>query len=146
MWYISPNQVTVKGSLQPMGLYTYDCCIEKLKFDPDDPLYEEEPKAFSQSFTSSVVKDPKGNAKIKYIAKTYKNEFEENTDITEVRGFTEEFLSEFRSGFDAYLAGDWQAAKRILGECLVSARAHTTLQSHAHKTILFHSLGLVVIN
>jgi len=93
------DKVTVKGSIQPIGLCTYDVDLTKFTFDPEDPLYKKEPKHFSESFK-----------------RIYDDEFEENPDITTVRGYTQDFLDKFGKGYQHYLDGKWKEARTALEE------------------------------
>jgi hypothetical protein len=95
------DKVTVKGSIQPIGLCTYDTELSKFTFDPEDPLYTKDPKFFSESFKVD-----------------YNDEFEQNPDINRVRGYTQEFLDKFGVGYQHYLDGKWKEAKAVLTEAL----------------------------
>mmetsp|Transcript_33782 Transcript_33782/g.40808 ORF Transcript_33782/g.40808 Transcript_33782/m.40808 type:complete len:903 (+) Transcript_33782:122-2830(+) len=94
------DRVTVKGSTQPMGLFTYDVDDTGVQVDLDDPLYKEKPDKFTLSHVQ------------------YKNEFVEHPDISQVTAVTPEFLAQFGEGYQAYQKGDWPTAVRILKHTL----------------------------
>eukprot|EP00241_Pyramimonas_parkeae_P004274 CAMPEP_0114238114 /NCGR_PEP_ID=MMETSP0058-20121206/7752_1 /TAXON_ID=36894 /ORGANISM="Pyramimonas parkeae, CCMP726" /LENGTH=849 /DNA_ID=CAMNT_0001350203 /DNA_START=611 /DNA_END=3157 /DNA_ORIENTATION=- len=93
------DRVTVKGSIQPMGLFTYDVDVDKQVIDMQADVYQKDPEAFTGS------------------NQDYEDEFEEHPDCVETRGWTQDFLDKFAMGFTAYRDGDWQTAKAILKEC-----------------------------
>ena len=91
------DRVTVKGSIQPMGIYTYDTNVNQVSLpspntDPTTPA-----EAESLSFLD------------------YEDEFLEHPDIVALRkGVTVEFLSEFEKGFNLYISGQWDKAAEVL--------------------------------
>jgi len=93
------DRVTVKGSQQPMLLVTYDTEQSDLEFNQFDPIYYEDPTAFTSS------------------NQTYNDEFEEHPDIIGVSARDEEFLNLFSNGFQHYIEGDWKKAKYVLRSC-----------------------------
>jgi|GEM_PF-2019334 len=86
------DKVTVKGSLQPMGLFTCDIVTY--------------PKTFAE-----IKFDESGNR----IAFDFKSD--EMKAISD--GLPPNFLSNFKVGIDAYLQGDWDKALTCLNNLLV---------------------------
>mmetsp|Transcript_67151 Transcript_67151/g.212609 ORF Transcript_67151/g.212609 Transcript_67151/m.212609 type:complete len:594 (-) Transcript_67151:201-1982(-) len=93
--------VTVKGSKQPMGLYTFDVepeCIEEAPLGrPGDKPIDDDTPSFDD----------------------YEMEFLEHPDLVAMRmPIKEDFLRLFTEGFVAYRDGNWSVAKEILDKCL----------------------------
>ena len=103
------DRVTVKGSVQPMGIFTYDTNADQVpppnpNTDPSTPA-----EAESNSFFD------------------YEDEFAEHPDITQLRkGVTTEFLEEFKKGFKLYEAGEWDKAAEVLKTTSQGFRMKTT--------------------
>jgi class 3 adenylate cyclase len=93
--------VTVKGSRQPIGLYTYDVSTEGIA----PPLVLED---------SMAGEDPSGGT---YSEQAYASEFDEHPDILAVTCVGDAFLQRFNEGFELYRAGDWPAARVVFEEC-----------------------------
>lgn len=89
--------VTVKGSVNPVKLLTFDMHPENIEM-PDgnvDPRREFEDETFSLH--------------------EYTNEFEQHPDIVQMREtVSTNFLVEFQKGLEHYIAGRWDRAKEIL--------------------------------
>ena len=92
------DQVTVKGSKKPMGLFTYDIDLDAIA----------EPRI---SDTSADL------AYISYSKQEYINEWMEHPDLSKTWAVDETFLNTFATGFEHYRGGDWSQAKSILEEC-----------------------------
>ncbi|KAK9817269.1 hypothetical protein WJX72_012075 [[Myrmecia] bisecta] len=94
--------VTVKGSVKPLGIYTYDICLDNVTapdvsvHHPGQPRKSASPETYSMS--------------------AYDNEFAEHPDLINTWGATPAFIEAFGRGFEAYLSGDWAAAKVALEE------------------------------
>ena len=97
--------VTVKGSNQPMGLYT---------FDVDLTAVENNPAALTLNSPTEEVKKEEENDILTFSHHDYTDEFKENPDITKVHNATPAFLSKFNEAFEAYKAGDWSKSKEII--------------------------------
>lgn len=98
------DRVTVKGSVQPMGLFTYDVEVDNLAINPNNIEYSKEPERFTLS---------KGN---------FQDEFAEHPDIIKTRGASPQFLRRFGEAFAAYESGSWPEAHKILLSILVRKR------------------------
>lgn len=86
--------VTVKGSVQPMGLFTYDINLDNIEEpDPDVPGAEEEEEAFWANYACGLC---------------------ESDDVANTWGVTPEFLEVFKQGFQAYKSGNWKSAHSLL--------------------------------
>ena len=95
--------VTVKGSAQPMPIYTYDT-FQNQTF----PILEV-PKG--TDLTLSKVLQRKAD---QYTVDDWKND----EDLVQLRTLaTKEFRDNFNLGISMYLAGDWPKAKEILEKC-----------------------------
>jgi len=89
--------VTVKGSVNPVKLYTFDVRINNVETPGKDVNLH---RAFEDE-TFSIEE--------------YSDEFEQHPDILKMReGISSAFLSEFSRGFTHYLAGEWSQARDIL--------------------------------
>ena len=103
--------VTVKGSVEPVKLYTIDLDLSGLKIVKDK----------HNSLSKQDLKEQKVQARIernRYREMAFSNQvqvsnkFELDNDIKIMRQhITKEFLVAFKFGFDSYIAGDWKQAK-----------------------------------
>jgi len=89
--------VTVKGSLHPVELYTFDVRPENIAAPAADVnlhrTFEEETLSFME----------------------YSDEFKQHPDILKMReGISADFLQDFKRGLRHYVAGEWSQAKEIL--------------------------------
>ncbi|MEW5318157.1 MAG: hypothetical protein WDW38_009402 [Sanguina aurantia] len=91
--------VTVKGSIEPMGLWTYDVNLDRVP----------EPSPTADLAADLALEELMWGA--------YLNEWEENPDLTHTWGITEAFQSHFAAGFQAYKTGRWSEANRVLQQC-----------------------------
>lgn len=98
--------VTVKGSNQPIGLFTLDVdAAAAAATEPSaHPMAQHGPTAM------------KGSDHLSFSDYPYFDEFEEHPDIVATRAVDEDFLARFAEGFQAYRAGNWQAAAAVLEE------------------------------
>mmetsp|Transcript_26704 Transcript_26704/g.65447 ORF Transcript_26704/g.65447 Transcript_26704/m.65447 type:complete len:926 (-) Transcript_26704:528-3305(-) len=91
------DRVTVKGSIHPMGIYTYDTNIHAVP----EPSPNTDPNTPAEAESNSFAE--------------YDDEFSEHPDIVTLRkGITSEFLDEFRRGFKHYRDGEWDKAAEVL--------------------------------
>jgi len=89
--------VTVKGSLHPVELYTYDVNPENIPV----PSVGTDPHRNFEDETLSVME--------------YSDEFKQHPDIVEMRkGVSRQFLDEFQRGLELYTNGEWLQARDVL--------------------------------
>ena len=89
--------VTVKGSINPVKLYTFDVQPENIATPDEKVNYE---RTFEEE-TLSLYE--------------YTDEFNEHPDILKMReGVKQSFLFDFKRGVESYIAGDWTLATEIL--------------------------------
>ena len=116
--------VTVKGSTQPIGLYTFDVDADKAA----DPT-----SGASTAFAATFAPVPKttggrGSAApskadhISFSDYPYFDEFEEHPDIVATKAVEMPFLARFAEGFAAYKSGDWPRAAAVFEETRVARR------------------------
>ena len=91
------DRVCVKGSNQPVSLFTYDCDMSRVAF-PEEGSMKAEYRSFSD--------------------REFVQEFDENPDIVATKTSTPEFLARFGEGYQAYKDGDWGKAKSILSRII----------------------------
>jgi len=110
------DTVTVKGSSEPVELYTCDLDTSKLKVERSekDNISKKEKKA--KKVQSRIERN-------RYREKVLSNQlqvslkFELDQDIQLMRSHvTSRFVRTFDKGFGCYIKGDWKEAKRILSE------------------------------
>ena len=87
----------MKGSNQPVSLFTYDCDMSRVAF-PEEGSMKAEYRSFSD--------------------REFVQEFDENPDIVATKTSTPEFLARFGEGYQAYKDGDWGKAKSILSRII----------------------------
>lgn len=91
------DRVTVKGSIQPMGIFTFDTNVDEVS----EPSPNTDPTTPAEAESNSFIH--------------YEDEFLEHPDIVTLRkGVSMEFLSEFARGFKLYHAGQWEKAAEVL--------------------------------
>jgi class 3 adenylate cyclase len=89
--------VTVKGSLHPVKLFTFDVRVDNI----DPPGKDVNLLRTFEEETMSL--------------REYADEFEEHPDIIKLRkGVSEDFLLEFNRGLQHYIDGEWRQASEIL--------------------------------
>ena len=96
--------VTVKGSNEPMGLFT---------FDSDLTAVESDPQALTLNSPTEKEEDREADI-VTYSHHEYTDEFKENPDITKVHNATPEFLDKFGVAFQAYIDGDWPKSRDLI--------------------------------
>lgn len=117
--------VTVKGSTQPIGLYTMDVDADKAA----DPTASTS-TAFAAAFAPSPKTTGRGVSvahipKVDHISFSdypYFDEYEEHPDIVATRAVEPDFLARFAQGFAAYKEGDWPRAAAVFEETRVARR------------------------
>ncbi|KAG2449913.1 hypothetical protein HYH02_000019 [Chlamydomonas schloesseri] len=95
--------VTVKGSVQPMGLFTYDINM--------DAVPEPSPAQVEAGDDSAVEE---------LLWRSYScagSEWETNPDLASSWGLDPDFKQEFDKGFLAYRVGNWREAQQRLEGC-----------------------------
>lgn len=100
--------VTVKGSIKPMDLFTYDVNLDRIPI-PAVPATEQG--------VAEAVSAPPPN--VTFSMKAMENEFAEHPDLMSTWGITTPFLKRFQQGFELYRSGQWAEAKLILVETQV---------------------------
>ena len=99
------DRVTVKGSIEPMGIFTYDTCIEAVP----EPAADSDPTISPEDESNSFMH--------------YEDEFTEHPDIVALRqGVSQRFLSQFALGFELYSGGDWERAVQVLRDVAESTQ------------------------
>ena len=103
--------VTVKGSIEPVKLFTWDLDLSKLKIVKDK----------KNNMSKQDLKEQKVQARIernRYREMAFNNQlqvnnkFELDIDIKTMRQtIPKEFLQEFQKGFSWYISGDWMQAQ-----------------------------------
>ncbi|CAK0763586.1 hypothetical protein CVIRNUC_003073 [Coccomyxa viridis] len=123
------DYVTVKGSQQPMGLFTYDVSLERVP-SPNQGTYiaytaaalTRRDSLMSQvSGVGSVADGRSANAAelldddvISFSMSAYNWEYSDHPDLACTWAVDEAFLGLFAQGFSAYREGSWLQAKQIL--------------------------------
>eukprot|EP00899_Mesostigma_viride_P006218 jgi/Mesvir1/15598/Mv03208-RA.1 len=104
------DRVTVKGSLRPMGLWTYDVNLANISppkldegEDPMSPVFPQDSASFRE----------------------FNDEFVEHPDIVAMSDSPPEFLATFRQGFTAYTEGHWDVASELLATARTMRRTRT---------------------
>ena len=110
------DTVTVKGSNEPMRLYTCDLEFTNLKIE----------RVNNKNLTKQEKKAKKVQARIernRYREKAFSNQlqvsmkFELDSDIEAMRAnITKEFTEMFKQGFNEYISGNWEKAKEYLDQ------------------------------
>lgn len=119
--------VTVKGSTQPIGLYTMDINLDAIPLALESGTSPQGvPAKNVVPGTTSIASG--GNSKsdqqhLTYSDFPYFNEFEEHPDIVATKMENAEFLARFAEGFAAYRAGEWRRAAAIFEETKTMRRA-----------------------
>jgi class 3 adenylate cyclase len=123
--------VTVKGSTQPIGLYTMDIDADKATTaasgdgtngaHPNNTL--QNTIANNKSSKNGEIDSPtRGVSGVHAPPKTdhitfsdypYFDEFEEHPDIVATKAVDDTFLNKFAEGFSAYKSGDWRRAAAV---------------------------------
>jgi len=133
--------VTVKGSNQPIGLYTMDIDADRAATaasKDDSSAAHFDNSALVEAPTLTTSKSKKGrrcsemtNSRGQTAPKTdhitfsdypYFDEFEEHPDIVATKAVDDTFLNRFAEGFDAYKAGDWPRAAAVFEETRTARR------------------------
>ncbi|EFJ49622.1 hypothetical protein VOLCADRAFT_89530 [Volvox carteri f. nagariensis] len=91
--------VTVKGSTQPMGLYTYDIDLEAVPEPSKEEVEEGDDSPVEELMWRSYICN---------------NEWQENPDLVDSWGVDPDFKEDFDRGFHAYRTGNWPEAQRWL--------------------------------
>jgi hypothetical protein len=110
------DTVTVKGSSEPMRLYTWDLDVSKLKIERDtrDNMSAKEKKAkkVQARIERNRYKEKVLNNQLKVSLK-----FDLDQDIQLMRSHvTPEFTEIFQKGFNWYINGEWENARVFLTE------------------------------
>jgi class 3 adenylate cyclase len=130
--------VTVKGSNQPIGLYTMDIDADKAATaasgDGTTAAHPNNNQGLQATATrtkskkgsgvesTSHVHAPPKTDHITFSDYPYFDEFEEHPDIVATKAVDDAFLNKFAEGFSAYKAGDWRRAAAVFEETRASRR------------------------
>lgn len=107
------DRVHITGSVSPMCLYSLDLDFTILEVDePRDPSIRWN---LRERFRVRQFLEQEKDRKMKLGVLTV-SEFE-HVDILAMRGrYTEQFMMVFHMGFQNYIGGEWQVARRLLSE------------------------------
>lgn len=121
------DRVTVKGSNQPVGLYTVDLDIANLSpsadkskkyASPDDIPDIELKREINMEYLNESIDEYDA-----YVTSWFMQTFiEGKKELREVLMFNvnlQDFRIEFESGYDHYISGDWSSALTYLNKALV---------------------------
>ena len=108
------DRVTVKGSNEPMGIFTFDVDLTAVENNPE-----------GLTLNSPTESKTDENEIVTYSHHEYTDEFKENPDITKVHNATPEFLTKFDEAFQAYKGGDWAKSKEIINS-IINERVDST--------------------
>lgn len=104
--------VTVKGSIEPLELYTCDVDITNLQLDPfEKPISSKEAKL--RRVKARIARDK--YRKLCFDGQLHAStKFEVDKDLIEMRKpFTQKFYEVFNEGYQHYIKGDWKTCKQI---------------------------------
>ena len=107
--------VTVKGSIKPMDLFTYDVILDRIPVP-----------AISAAEHSMAEAAPAPPPNVTFSMKAMENEFAQHPDLMSTWGVTTPFLKRFQQGFELYRSGQWVEAKAVLEETKVMRKHHST--------------------
>jgi class 3 adenylate cyclase len=106
--------VTVKGSINPLRLYTVDVNTDLEISTSDKPQLnlKQKREKYAEKREKLLKKIKKEGSLINYILK--KDKFEDllSTDIPQ------QFYDLFTEGFDYYISGEWEVARKMFNDCL----------------------------
>lgn len=115
------DRVTVKGSQQPMDLYTVDLESEKLEVDfKEEDFSKLTPNEKRQSMVKA--REQKEEIMIRLLKRelTTRQLFEADTSIRYMRiNYRPDFYTRWNEGMDHYLQGRWSKARKVFEETLV---------------------------
>jgi len=133
--------VTVKGSIQPVGLFTLDIDCSAVSSTADSPpngiLINQNEAEQKQHVVSTAKEDHPVGLSSEDACKSsaaehqtfsdypYFDEFEEHPDIVATCSVDDAFLKRFDEGFQLYRAGEWRRAAVVLEETRCARRSRT---------------------
>lgn len=100
--------VTVKGSIKPMELFTYDVSLDRIPV----PAIQADQHSIAEAA-------PAPPPNVTFSMKAMENEFVEHPDLMSTWAVTTPFLKRFQQGFELYRSGQWAEAKAVLEETQV---------------------------
>jgi hypothetical protein len=106
------DRVIIKGSVQPLSLYSLDLDWRSLQVD------EPKPRSFiwnlRQRYRARQMLEAEKTRKWT-IQSSMRQEFDEDDDVRIMRDrYTEAFLETFNMGYENYCEGEWGVAKKFL--------------------------------
>jgi hypothetical protein len=113
--------VTVKGSTEPIDIYTCDVDITVLQPDlavPDEPKDKKLARVAQRTKRDRLRKDA-----LEHEIPMY-NQFNEDEDLRMMKStINPEFIKQFNDAFKLYIRGQWKKAKEnlLLAESLIGA-------------------------
>lgn len=109
--------VTVKGSIKPVDLFTYDVNLDRIPI----PAVQ----AAEHSIAEAAPTPPPN---VTFSMKAMENEFAEHPDLMSTWGVTTPFLKRFQQGFELYRSGQWAEARAVLEETKLIRKHATTAE------------------
>lgn len=109
--------VTVKGSIKPVDLFTYDVTLDCI---PIPAVH-----AAEHSVAEAAPAPPPN---VTFSMKAMENEFAEHPDLMSTWGVSTPFMKRFQQGFELYRSGQWLEASEILQETKVMRQHPTTAE------------------
>jgi hypothetical protein len=109
------DTVTVKGSIQPVRLFTVDLDVENMKAKPDRFL------GYPIKDKRSIRDEEKKTIKAKLFGgrMTTWDIYSRDKEFKEMRKtYDKNFHKKFAEGYKKYIAGDWASAEDIFAQCL----------------------------
>lgn len=114
------DRVTVKGSIEPIDLYTCDTAPNKVsvaRVSENSKMSDIQKKIIKHETNIRRSQRYNDACSDKISISSF---FDQDPDIKAMRSpFTREFQDLFEKGIDLYLAGDWGKARQILEQTLV---------------------------
>ena len=125
------DTVTVKGSIRPMRLYTIDLSIKGM-IPTEDPLgrkTHKEKKAIRGKKRRTLFE------RLRSEETTSWNELRQDAEFIELRrNFDRDFERQFKTGYKAYIKGDWVSAGELFAK-LLTIRPHDGPVINLNKVI-----------
>eukprot|EP01017_Pseudomicrothorax_dubius_P002834 TRINITY_DN10243_c0_g1_i2.p1 TRINITY_DN10243_c0_g1~~TRINITY_DN10243_c0_g1_i2.p1 ORF type:complete len:923 (-),score=216.37 TRINITY_DN10243_c0_g1_i2:139-2907(-) len=122
------DYVTVKGSLQPIGLFTVDMDISKLELKKVKNISKKEKKRKQIHKKKTLLEKIKNGQTEANVLFSIDKDLRKMLDCV---GQSEEFRKCFQEAFDHYLTGNWSSCKTMLDQCLnIHNEDHPTKAIH----------------
>ena len=101
------DNVCVKGSAVPIGLYTYDLKEKSIKDDDDEEKHDSD-------YDIGIDNINRNDDELSDWERVYLYDYDLQTYR---RNINKEFIVTFRKAFDNYIEGKWDLAKQLLDKC-----------------------------